>query len=140
MSHSVVFFRIERDFKYFGYKLCDIVILQTQNRTQSQKWIREVKLIKQQCYDNYYDNCEDLSIESYQFSSGYTADNTTIVNISHKYTINLNYQEQLIMDVNDLFYNLGGIVRMWIGWSVASINSLTNFLVKNLHKLIRKPR
>ena len=131
-----MFFRIERDLKYFGYKLCDNSIYLAQNSNM----ICDIKLIKQRCHDAYQDNCEDLLIDSYQFSSGYTTDNTTIVNIIPKYTINLNYQEQLIMDVNDLFYNLGGIVGMWIVWSVASISSLSNFLVKIIYNLIRKPR
>ena len=128
------YFRIERDLKHFGYKLCDNEMLNF-HHAQNPNIIWDIKLIKQRCHDAYQDNCEDLSINSHQFSSGYTADNTTIVNIMPKYTINLNYQEQLKMDFNDLFYNVGGIIGMWIGWSVISIGSLFNLFFKAICKL-----
>ena len=127
-------FRIQKDFKYFGYKLCDNEMWAF-NLAQNLNMIRDIKLIKQRCLDAYQDNCEDLSIDSYQFSSGYTVDKTTIVNIIPKYTINLNYQEQLKMDFNDLFYNVGGIIGMWIGWSVVSIESLFILFSKATCKL-----
>ena len=82
------------------------------------------------------DKCEDLTITAHHFLPGYIVDNLTVVNISFKYTINVNYHEQIKMDFMDLFYNIDGKVGMWVGWSVASIIvSFSNFIVSKLNKL-----
>ena len=115
-----LYIRIERDFKRFGYELCNNeILLDYQARKPYMKMY--FNLLAQKCHDTFQDNCEDLSIELHQYSARYTVNNTTSVNIIPKYTINFNYQEQLITDFMDLFYNLGGIVGMWVGWSVTSI-------------------
>ena len=47
-----LFFRVERDIKYFGYKLCNNAMFET-HLAQNSNMIRDIKLIKQRCHDAY---------------------------------------------------------------------------------------
>ena len=98
--------------------------------------LKLLKSIKEKCKPLNTDDCRELYIDSHQYTEGQTQDNSTIINIIPKYSINMNYQEHLVMDYYDLFYEYGGIVGMWFGWSVASITSPTSSFIKITMKFL----
>ena len=123
----------EKDIKLFGYKLCDYqfsknYFIESSGTIES----KLIKRIKEKCEQLIKDDCRELYIDSHQYTDGQTQDNSTIINIIPKYSINMNYQEQLKINYYDLFYEGIGIVEMWIGWSVASITSLTSSFIRKM--------
>ena len=66
---------------------------------------------------------------------------STIVNIIPKQSHKMDFIETMKMSENDLFYNLGGIVGIWIGWSVVSFSSffiLSKNILNELYSLIKR--
>ena len=120
----VNWFRIERDIQQMGYKLCprdrDI------NETIFFKIVRN-------CIDSEPIDCKLRLFDSYFTTERKPGQNIFIKNISErlskKTTLNIipkrnlipRFNEKYRMNLFDLFYNIGCIIGMWIGWSVVSI-------------------
>ena len=59
---------------------------------------------------------------------------STVINIIPKQSHRMNFIETKKMSFNDLFYNVGCIIEMWIGWSVISFSSFPFLLARIWNK------
>ena len=62
------------------------------------------------------------------YASGELDKDKTEINIIPKNNHQMDYVEKQRFSLNDLFYDCGGIVGMWLGWSVVSISNIFKFI------------
>ena len=83
------------------------------------------KQIEEKCQNSFLPDCEIQLFET-QYSvlntntEVVTNETTTEINIIPVKTTITQYTEKYIMSFNDLFYDMGGTIGMWFGWSVIS--------------------
>ena len=90
--------------------------------------------------DKYRENCNnhiipDCKIQYLHFENNWKPPNATIVNIIPKQSHRMDLFETLKMTENNLFYNIGGIIGMWFGWSVISFSSFPMIVIRIFHKV-----
>ena len=122
--------RVERDFNYFGYKLCPYFHNITLNSSQN---------IMIKCINNCKFGCNQqyLNVRKYEING--KNDRKTTINFFPKYIINFDFKETVKMDFNDLIYECGGIIGMWLGWSFISISSVIEnikIFISYIYKII----
>ena len=120
MNERTSWIRLERDLKYFRYKICKEV---------SRDEITNLNLNWEKFHPKCLDQCPSpCTIPLFKVNS-YVKDNPTfetILNIIPKYNIEISFIESYRMSFNDLFYEFGGIIGLWLGLSV---NSLTDLII-----------
>jgi hypothetical protein len=110
---SQLFVRIEYDLKIIGYKFCSTEIIGN---------LSQIERILQKCVDTFDPEC---NIELFETELKSTESkgklNRTILNIIPKVSVQPQYSESLKTDLNELIYNCGGIIGLWLGLSAVSI-------------------
>ena len=71
-------------------------------------------------------DCKVPFFDVFHYRSGQLKNHKTQINIILKKGDDFDYIEKQRFSLNDMFYNCGDIVGMWLGWSIASIS---NFLI-----------
>ena len=66
-------------------------------------------------------SCKLPLFDVYHYTSGESIKGKTEINIIPKNNHQLDYNEKSKFTLNDLFYKCGGIVGMWLGWSVVRV-------------------
>jgi hypothetical protein len=122
------FINIEKDINELGYKYCI-----KDHSKSSQKIFKHFNHCKKQCQPN----CNIIDFNVYNILGKKSLNNSMIVNIIPKYGHQMNLIEIRRWDVWDLFYNMGGIIGIWIGWSVISVSSLMMIIVNQYKRLIK---
>ena len=88
-------------------------------------------------YENCMQQCPSSCNIPFFKVNHYAKDNPeeeTVLNIIPKYINQFSYTESHRMSLNDLMYELGGIIGLWLGLSVMSISDLT-IIIKYRPKL-----
>ena len=116
---GVQLIRFERDLNVLGYKLCKSGESLPNGKFDS---------LKEKCMKEIEKPCGNIKIKAHHYLKDIEKQDVTLIHFIPKYTIDLNYYEITKNGFNDLFYNCGGIIGMYFGWSVMSIVTLISML------------
>ena len=121
MNIDNIWIRLERDLKYFGYILCKDHL----NLTLKSKRFYEM------CMNKCRSSCNIPFFKVKHYIKD-NHDDETILNIIPKYSNEFSYIESYRMSFYDLFYEIGGIIGLWLGLSIISLSNLPIILTKYL--------
>ena len=136
MNIDNIWIRLERDLEYFRYILCKDLNITLESKEFYELCMNKcpsscnipffkVNHYTQENHDDYdYDDDDD---------DGYV----TKLNIIPKYTNDISYIESYRMSFYDLFYEIGGLIGLWLGLSVISLANIPIVLSRYLSKIYR---
>ena len=121
-----------------NYKLCDQRVtsqINTNFENFSIEVAEKVGNINRQCRERYLpDDCRTVYLSQHSIEIESENKSTRVIIIPKNFH-QMNYQEKLKTGIDDLFYELGGTIGLWIGWSVQSVSNLPSLISKTSMKI-----
>ena len=117
--------RLERDLNHFKYTICSKSIA-NRHKPNSQP-------IHIECFQKPF--CETQMFDVFNNHRTYDKPFSTKIIVFFRNTLIPEYKQNYRMNFNDWFYNCGGIIGLWFGWSAMSVSD-TPLLFLHYFKLI----